>query len=179
MRSGQTGDRPAGAGPGEVRGSGEVGGMPTGATERREPERSEGERSGVAPVGSGHEGARSRPDPEVLEQPKRRRFTAAYKRRIVEEADACTEHGEIGALLRREGLYSSHLTTWRAQYRQNDLAGKKRGRKATKHPLEKEVARLRKENADLRRDLEQAEAIIEIQKKVSDMLGLVRKTEES
>jgi transposase len=72
------------------------------------------------------------PDPEVVPQAKRRRFNAEYKVRILEEADACSEPGEIGALLRREGLYSSHLTTWRRQREQGHLEGlspKKRGRK--------------------------------------------------
>ena len=114
------------------------------------------------------------PDPEVDSRPKRRRFSAAYKARVVEEAEGCTEPGAIGALLRREGLYSSHLSKWREQYRLGALAAlrdDKRGRKARKHPLEDEVARLRKENARLSGRLEKAEAIIEIQKKVAAMLG--------
>lgn len=114
------------------------------------------------------------PDPEVEARPKRRRFSAAYKARIVEEAEGCTELGAIGALLRREGLYSSHLSKWRVQYRSgalDALRDDKRGRKPKKHPLEDEVARLRKENARLSVRLEQAEAIIEIQKKVAAMLG--------
>jgi transposase len=114
------------------------------------------------------------PDPEVTAHLRRRRFSAAYKARVVEEAERCSEAGEIGALLRREGLYSSHLSKWREQYRSGALAGlrdDKRGRKASKHPLEDEVARLRKENARLSGRLEQAEAIIEIQKKVAAMLG--------
>lgn len=114
------------------------------------------------------------PDPEVEARPKRRRFSAAYKARIVEEAEGCTESGAIGALLRREGLYSSQLSKWREQYRGgalDALRDDKRGRRARKHPLEDEVARLRKENAGLSGRLEQAEAIIEIQKKVAAMLG--------
>lgn len=114
------------------------------------------------------------PDPEVEARPKRRRFSASYKARIVEEVEGCTEPGAIGALLRREGLYSSQLSTWREQYRAgalDALRDDKRGRKATKNPLEDEVNRLRKENARLSGRLEQAEAIIEIQKKVAAMLG--------
>jgi len=114
------------------------------------------------------------PVPEVEARPKRRRFSAAYKAHIVEEAEGCTESGAIGALLRREGLYSSQLSKWREQYRAgalDALRDDKRGRKPTKHPLEDEVTRLRKENARLSGRLEQAEAIIEIQKKVAAMLG--------
>ena len=115
------------------------------------------------------------PDPEVSAYPKRRRFAAAYKARVVEEAEGCTEPGEIGALLRREGLYSSQLSKWRKLYRAGALKAlrdDKRGRKATKHPLEDENARLRKHNERLSRRLEQAETIIEIQKKVATMLGV-------
>jgi transposase len=114
------------------------------------------------------------PDPEVMPKAKRRKFSAEYKRRILEEADSCTEPGQIGALLRREGLYSSHLTTWR---RQRDrgliqaLSPKKRGRKR-KDELEREVARLQRENARLQASLEQAEMIIDVQKKLSKLLGL-------
>jgi transposase-like protein len=119
------------------------------------------------------------PDPEVVPKAKRRKFSAEYKRRILEEADSCTEPGQIGALLRREGLYSSHLTTWR---RQRDrgliqaLSPKKRGRKR-KDELEREVARLERENARLQARLEQAEMIIDVQKKLSKLLGL--ETEEN
>jgi transposase-like protein len=156
----------------------EVGGNGTGAPERREPERSEGERSGGAPVKARQKRA-SKPDPEVLERPKRRTYTAAYKKKIVEETRECTERGEIGAILRREGLYWSTLSKWRDQYDRGLLDGRKRGPNVTKNPLEKDVRRLEKENAKLKRELERAEAVIEVQKKVSDMLGLVRKTEES
>jgi transposase len=115
------------------------------------------------------------PDPEVSARPQRRRFSADYKARIVEEAEGCTEAGETGSLLRREGLYSSQLSMWRSQYRSGALQAlrdDKRGRKATKHPLEDEVAQLRKHNERLSRRLEQAETIIEIQKKVATMLGI-------
>lgn len=114
------------------------------------------------------------PDPEVVSCPQRRRFSAAYKARVVEDANNCTEPGAIGSLLRREGLYSSQLSKWREQYRAGALQrlrDDKRGRKTTKHPLEDEVARLRKYNERLQGRLERAEAIIEIQKKLSVMLG--------
>ena len=114
------------------------------------------------------------PDTEVSARPKRRRFSATYKARIVEEAENGTKQGEVGALLRREGLYSSHLSEWRRLYRTGALQAlrdDKRGRKATKHPLEDEVAKLRKTNERLARRLEQAQTIIEIQKKVAAMLG--------
>ena len=113
------------------------------------------------------------PDPEVVPQAKRRNFSAAYKLRILEEADQCTARGEIGALLRREGLYSSHLTDWRRQRDLGQLAAlspKPRGRKAD--PQAAELAALRKENERLRRQLEQAELIIEVQKKLADALDL-------
>lgn len=115
------------------------------------------------------------PDPEVSALPKRRRFPADFKARVVEEAEACTEPGEIGALLRREGIYSSHLSKWRVLYHTGALQALrdgKRGRKAKKNPLEDEVARLRKQNERLAQRLERAEMIIEIQKKVATMLGI-------
>ena len=110
----------------------------------------------------------ARPDPEVPEKAVRRKFTAEYKRSILEQADAGRGEGAIGALLRREGLYSSHLSTWRRQRKEGTLqalSAKKRGRKSNFHPLAPENARL------LRR-LEQAETIIEVQKKVSTLLGI-------
>lgn len=108
---------------------------------------------------------------EVVARSQRRRFTPEYKLRILEEIDRCKEPGEIGALLRREGLYSSHLTKWRRQRDESARAalGQKRGRKAA-DPLNGEVNRLRRENARLHRDLERAEKIIEIQGKVSEIL---------
>ena len=115
------------------------------------------------------------PDPEVSALPKRRRYSAAYKARIVEEAECCEGTGDLGALLRSEGLYTSHLSKWRKLYRTgalHALSDDNRGRKATKNPLEDEVARLRKQNDRLAQRLEQAETIIEIQKKVSSMLGI-------
>lgn len=113
------------------------------------------------------------PDPEVLAQAKRRQFTAEYKQRILEEADQCQERGEIGALLRREGLYSSHLSKWRQQRAAGQLRGlrpKKRGRKPD--PQAAELARLQRENERLQARLEQAETIIEVQKKLCRLLEL-------
>ena len=113
------------------------------------------------------------PDPEVPERPQRRRFTAEYKLRILKEDDACTEPGQIGALLRREGLYSSHLVDWRRQRDAGALEalGKRRGRPRP-DPKDKEIARLRTDNVRLRRRLEQAEKVIEVQGKVSELLGI-------
>ncbi len=113
------------------------------------------------------------PDPEVVVKAQRRRFTAEYKRRILQEADACTQPGEVGALLRREGLYSSHLNTWRRQRARGELQGltpAKRGRKA--HPQAAENARLQREVERLKAQLARAELIIDVQKKVSQLLGL-------
>jgi transposase-like protein len=109
-----------------------------------------------------------------LPRAKRRRFSAEYKLRILEEVDGCTQRGQIGALLRREGLYSCHLSTWRQQRLLGQLEGlspKKRGRKP-QDPAVEEAARLRRENERLRARLEQAEMIIEVQKKLSQLLGL-------
>lgn len=113
------------------------------------------------------------PDPEVVPRAKRRQFSAEYKLRILEEADQCREPGQIGALLRREGLYSSHLSNWRRQQREGQLQGlrpQKRGRK--NDPEAAELKRLRRENERLRQQLDRAELIIDVQKKVSQMLGL-------
>ena len=113
------------------------------------------------------------PEPEVVPKAARRTFSADYKLRIVEEADQCTENGQIGALLRREGLYSSHLSTWR-QWRDlgalQALKPKKRGRKANQNDHEVEIAALRRENERLQRKLEQAELIIGAQKKLAEAL---------
>ncbi len=125
-------------------------------------------------------GARDVPDPEVAEKPKRRRFSAEYRLRIVREADSCKESGEIGALLRREGLYSSLLAAWRRQRDASALAGlrsKKRGPKAK--AVDPRVKGLERENARLKRKLEQAETIIDIQKKVAGILGIPLRTSES
>lgn len=115
------------------------------------------------------------PNPEVSEKPVRRKFSAEYKRRILQEAANCGP-GELGALLRREGLYSSHLANWRRQLAKAEeaaLAPKKRGRKAAEpNPLAKRVEDLEKENEQLQKKLAQAEAIIEVQKKISEILGI-------
>jgi len=106
----------------------------------------------------------------------RRRFTAEYKLRILREADACSEPGQLGALLRREGLYSSHLSAWRMQRDEGTLAGltpKRRGRKANPDaPVIAENERLKRENQRLAEKLRQAETIIEVQKKLSEILGI-------
>lgn len=115
------------------------------------------------------------PDPEVVPIAKRRTFTAEYRLRILQEADVCTEPGQIGALLRREGLYSSHLNKWRKLRAQGQLQGlqaKPRGRKSKHDPQADELAHLQRENQRLRTRLEQAELIIEAQKKLSQLLGL-------
>jgi transposase-like protein len=116
------------------------------------------------------------PDPEVVERPARRRFSAEYKRRILREADHCQKKGELGALLRREGLYASHLTMWRRAREKGEigaLSPKKRGRKATRNdPLYKENERLRREKAVVERKLKQAEILLDIQKKASELLGI-------
>jgi transposase len=113
------------------------------------------------------------PDPEVPPRAKRRQFSLEYKKRILEETDACTERGQVGALLRREGLYTSHLDKWRRQRDQGTLAGlapKKRGRKA--HPEAVELLRLRREKERLQAKLKRAETIIAFQKKLADLLGI-------
>lgn len=115
------------------------------------------------------------PDPEVVEKPSRRRFTAEYKLKIVREADACGP-GELGALLRREGLYFSNLTCWRRQVAEGQLAAlapRKRGcRGKPVNPLSKRVLELERDNERFRRRLRQAEEVIELQKKISDVLGI-------
>ena len=122
---------------------------------------------------NGHRSA-PKPDPEVLPQAKRRTFTAAYKLWVLEEADKCREQpGQIGALLRREGLYSSHLTTWRRQREAGQMAGlkpRKRGRKTNEEAAE--ISRLQRDNERLTPRLSQAELIIEAQKKLSEILGV-------
>ena len=115
------------------------------------------------------------PETEVVAKARRRRFTAEYKRRIVREADRCTTAGAIGALLRREGLYSSHLTTWRAARDRGELEGlapKKRGPKAPPpDPMAKKIAEQEREIGKWRKRAERAEALVEVQKKVAALLG--------
>jgi len=147
------------------------------APQRREGERSEPDHSAR---GSNSQGARlgsptdSFPDSEVPAKAERRRFTTDYKRSIVKQADAGRDSGAIGELLRREGLYSSHLSTWRHQCRQGELAAlapKRRGRKSILSPLRVENRKLLAANARLTKRLENAELIIDVQKKLAALLG--------
>lgn len=140
------------------------------ANERSEPERLSGEpnngRAREVEVGA---------ETETLERPKRRTFTVDYKQAILREADAATEPGAVGALLRREGLYSSHLATWRQHRDAGVLAGltsKRRGPKVRASTEARQLAQLRQENETLRQRLNQAQLIIEFQKKVHDVLGI-------
>ena len=113
------------------------------------------------------------PEPEVVARATRRTFSAAYKLHVVEEADQCGERGQIGALLRREGLYSSQLATWRRQREAGGLqamAPKKRGRKASQDAKDVEIAALRRENERLQQQLAQTELIIGAQKKLAEAL---------
>ena len=115
------------------------------------------------------------PDPEVVAKPKRRRFTAEYRLRILEEADCCTEPGAVGQLLRREGLYSSHLTSWRKARHDGALRGlasKKRGAKPkASNPLEPKVRELEAKVARLEKELHKAHTILDVQEKVAGLLG--------
>ena len=114
------------------------------------------------------------PEVEVVAKASRRRFTAEYKRQILREADACTEPGAIGALLRREGLYSSHLTTWRAQRERGELAGltpKKRGpAPKPQNPLAGKVAALERALSREKARADRAEALVDLPKKVAALL---------
>ena len=116
------------------------------------------------------------PNPEVPDKAVRRHFTAEYKLRILNEADACTEAGSLGSLLRREGLYASNLNTWRGQRERGVLSAltpKKRGRKeSVRDPLVADNEKLRRDNERLTNRLRQAEIIIDVQKKVSQILGI-------
>ncbi len=133
------------------------------------------EENGIAPPPlEGKRSAAAPPDPEVVDKPLRRRFTSEYKLRIVEEADRCTQPGEVGLLLRREGLYTSHLTSWRKARRTGSLKAlsKKRGRKSERNPLEEKVRKLEREKARLEKELHKAHLIIDVQGKVAGLLGL-------
>jgi transposase-like protein len=114
---------------------------------------------------------------EVVAKATRRRFSAEYKLKILREAEACTRLGELGALLRREGLYSSNLTTWRAQRRTGELGGlapKKRGpMPQAKNPLAAKVVALEREVTRQTARAERAEALVDLQKKVAEFLGIV------
>jgi transposase len=153
------------------------------AGERSSGERSETERSGGASSKIARQAAEGveatttvPPDPEVPAQARRRKYTAGYKLDILERADACREPGQLGALLRSEGLYHSNLITWRHQREEGTLKAlspKKRGRKAhPRNPLAARVAELEREKRKLEKRLKQAETIIEIQKKTSELLGI-------
>lgn len=111
--------------------------------------------------------------PEVSEKATRRRFTVAFKEQILAEADQCADSGGIGELLRREGLYSSSLARWRRERTAGTLDSRKRGRKPNPNKREtQELAKLKRDNARLTERLRQAELIIEVQKKVSEMMGI-------
>ena len=131
----------------------------------------EAERSEAGPTAVGI----GRPNPEVVARAKRRIFTGEYKQRVLAEADkAKEESGGIGALLRREGLYSSHLTTWRHERAAGilqSLTPQKRGPKSKRSPLDDENQKLQRENQHLREELRKAEIVIDVQKKVAALLG--------
>jgi transposase len=140
------------------------------------PASQERERLGSA-VGDLTAGGREapRPDPEVVARAKRRRYTAEYKQKVLTEADAARGSGEIGAVLRRHGLYSSHLTKWRKERKSGILEGlapQKRGPKSKVNPLSVEIQKLRRDNERLADQLRKAEIVIEVQKKVAMLLGL-------
>ena len=129
------------------------------------------ERSDEAPRAAASD-ARPTPNPEVVAKPKRRQFSAKYRLRILEEAQHCTQPGEVGRLLRREGLYSSHLTTWR-RARLQGLTPNKRGAKpAERNPLSAKVRELEAEVARLEKELHTAHTILDVQGKVAGLLGL-------
>jgi transposase len=135
------------------------------------------ERSGEAANAAGAPAPAPRqlvPDSEVIARPRRRRFTAEYKRSILDQAEAAYDSGAVGVLLRREGLYSSHLTTWRRQRKQGEidaLTAKKRGPKVVVSPLVKQNREQQAVIARLTKKLKNAELIIEVQKKVAALLG--------
>ena len=135
-----------------------------------------GERRAGAP------GPEAHPDPEVTATRRRRRFTSPYKLEVLRKADGCTQPGQLGALLRKEGLYSSHLVTWRKQ-REAGLTPKKRGRQVTADPrvkvLEREKAGLETDKRRLERRLQQAEMIIAFPKKIAELLGIPLKPFEA
>jgi len=145
------------------------------AAERSAGERSEPQRSAAAAKAAAGSRPVAPPDSEVVAKPKRRSFTAEYKHRILQEAEvAAATRGGLGALLRREGLYSSLLAYWRRE-RANGireaLTPRKRGPKSKRNPLEEEFQKLRRQNARLTEDLRKAHIIIDVQRKVAALLG--------
>jgi transposase-like protein len=138
--------------------------------------------SGVFPARGGADERGRAADPEVPAKARRRQFSPEYKRRILREAAAASAPGEIGALLRREGLYGSHLITWRGQRERGELAGlsaQRRGRKAKAvNPLAKRVAELERDKRRLERRLEQAELLLDIQKKASRLLEIPLRSQD-
>ena len=129
--------------------------------------RATGEAGALSPSGA------TAPDPEVAAKPERRRFAAEYRLRIVKAADACKKPGELGALLRREGLYSSHLAHWRRQREQGELLpGRARKRGPVPKAVDPRVKQLEAENRRLQRKLQRAETIITLQKKVAEILRI-------
>ena len=121
-------------------------------------------------------GVKSLTEVEVVAKAERRRFTAQYKLKVLREADHCKEAGEIGGLLRREGLYWSNLSNWRKQRERGELVGlsaRKRGPQGReKNPLAERVRELERDNTRLKRRAERAEGIVELQKKVSEIFGI-------
>ena len=139
--------------------------------------------SGVSPARAGAEERQAEPvDPQVPAKATRRRFSAEYKQRILRQAVAAKAPGEIGALLRREGLYSSHLISWRGQRARGELAAlapRRRGRKAKAvNPLARRVAELERDKRRLERKLEQAELLLDIQKKASRLLEIPLRSQD-
>jgi transposase-like protein len=155
-----------------------LGVLPSGAlagAERSEGERSEPQHSAAAAKAGADPVLASRPDSEVVVKPKRRTFTVEYKQRILAEAEtAAAAPGGVGALLRREGLYSSLLAYWRRE-RANGileaLTPHRRGPKSKRHPMDEENQKLRRQNARLAEELRKAHIIIDVQKKVAALLG--------
>jgi transposase len=141
--------------------------------------------TGVFDSGSGDVEGRAtpRPNPEVLARAKRRTYTGEYKQKVLAEADAARGSGEIGAVLRRHGLYSSHLTKWRQERKSGILEGlapQKRGPKSKANPLTAENQKLQRDNERLTDRLRKAEIIIDVQKKVAMLLGIpIAETEAS
>jgi transposase len=143
----------------------------------REDQRAVGELGFVA---GGRAAPAGVPDPELVAQAKRRKFTAKYKLEILEKADACTRPGEVGELLRREGLYTSHLTYWRKQRKDGALKelGRPRGRKPADR-RDREIAELRRRAERAEAELEKAKKVIEIQGNLSALLEQMLDTESA